>query len=162
MNKCFTLLLALFLTGCFLTDQPPTFIAPTVTPTGIEDASVVMRGICFEAAFDAAGQLFVLRSDGDLARFYDLADHSELCRRPVERASFDFSGRRVLAGLWSKGIGCKARHEVLSTQRDDVAKTMTITLQFVTEGDCPYELVRPYWIALDGVMNYNIAIEVLS
>ncbi len=155
------MLLALLVSGCFLTDETPTFIPPTATPPApFRDAAFVMRGICFEAAFDAAGQVFILRTEADLIRLYDLADHSELCRRPVERVPFDFSGGRVLAGLWSRGLGCTARHEILATQRDDAAKTITITLQFITEGDCPYELVRPFWIGLDGAADYEIAIPV--
>jgi hypothetical protein len=119
-----------------------------------------MSGICFEAALDTAGDIFVLRDSLAHIRFYDLADNSQLCRRPVTRYPFDFSRGRVLAGLWSDGKGCTARHDVLSVARDDAARTLLIRLKFVTEGSCDYELVRPFWIGLDGVGDYAIDIQV--
>lgn len=119
-----------------------------------------MDGICFEAALDAAGQVFVLRDARALAQFYDLADASQLCPRPVERRAFDFSGGRVLAGLWSAGRGCTARHEALAFERDDRARTLTLHLRLVIEGDCPYELVRPFWAALEDAPGYDIRIQV--
>lgn len=142
-------------------------ITPNLTPlpnvaTPFQDAADMVRGICFEAAFDSArqGQVFVLRDTEAQIAFYDLADNSQLCRRPVERVPFDFSGGRVVAGLWSTGVGCTAAHEVLETRRDDNAKTVVLRLQFVIEGDCLYELVRPFWVAIDGANAYEIAIEV--
>lgn len=137
--------------------------SPTPQPDsgyGWVDAAPVMSGICFEAAFDAAGQVFVLRSAEDHIRFYDLADNSGLCPRPVERHPFDFSSGDVLVGLWSAGLGCTARHDVVDVARDDIAQTLTIRLRFVVEGDCPYELVRPFWIVIPGVGTYNITIDV--
>ena len=119
-----------------------------------------MSGICFEAALDAAGKVFVLHNPQEHIQFYDLADNSKLCRHPVLRNAFDFSNGRVLAGLWSYGKGCTARHDVLAVNRDDAAKTLTIQLQFVTEGACDYELIRPFWIGLDGVNDYQINIQV--
>jgi hypothetical protein len=119
-----------------------------------------MSGICFEAAFDAADSVFVFRNAIEHIRFYGLADQSALCRHPVARNPFDFSNGRVLAGLWSKGIGCTARHDVLEVLQDDAAKSLQIRLRFVTEGDCNYELLRPFWIGLDGVSDYEIRIEV--
>ncbi|MBZ0290354.1 MAG: hypothetical protein K8I30_22200 [Anaerolineae bacterium] len=119
-----------------------------------------MSGICFEAALDTAGKVFILHNPQEHIRFYDLADNSQLCRRPVTRSPFDFKNGRVLAGLWSYGTGCAARHDVLAINRDDAARTLTIRLRFVTEGECDYELLRPFWIGLDGVGNYAITIEV--
>ena len=135
----------------------------TSTPAApYEDAAEVMRGICFEAAFDSAqqGQLFVLRDAAALIAFYDLADNSQLCRRPVERVPFDFADGRVLAGLWSTGIGCTARHDVRAVDRNDTEKTLVLRVKFTAEGDCPYELVRPFWIAVDRASDYEITINV--
>lgn len=126
----------------------PTARPSPTTPSPFTDAGAVMAGICFEAAFDAEGQVFVLRDAEDHIRFYDLADNSTLCRRPVERVPFDFSGGRVLAGLWSAGTGCTARHDVLDYTRDPTAETITLRLRFSTEGDCNYDLVRPFWVAI--------------
>jgi hypothetical protein len=154
-----------------LTPQPPlpqggggATAAPNLTstpwPYPVSDESVVMSGICFEAALDAADQLFILRNSAEHIAFYDLADNSEFCRRPVTRYPFDFSNGRVLSGFWSYGRGCTARHDVLDIQQDDAAKALTIRLRFVTEGDCPYELVRPFWVGLDGVQDYQIEMVV--
>lgn len=140
-------------------------IPPTPGPTSLypwTDENAVMTGVCFEAANDAAGKLLVLRSALDHIHFYEQVDNSHLCRHPVQRNTFDFSKGRVLAGLWSRGKGCKARHDVTGIERDDGKKTLTIHLHFVTEGDCDYELVRPFWIGLDGVSDYAIQIVVQS
>lgn len=159
--KTAALLSAALLTGCGPLAQAATAIALTPTPTPPwVDANAVMAGICFEAAYDAAGQVFTLRSAEEHIRFYGLADQSGLCRRPVERRPFDFSGGRVLAGLWSTGRGCTARHDLLSFARDDAARTITIRLALVVEGDCPYELVRPFWVGLDSAQDYTIVIDV--
>jgi len=132
----------------------------TPWPYPFSDESATLSGICFEAALDAAGRTFVLHNAAELIEFYDLADNSRFCRHPVTRYPFDFSGGRVLAGLWSKGWGCTAHHDVLDIQRDDAARTLTIRLRFVTEGDCDYELVRPFWIGLDGVQDYEVEMAV--
>lgn len=124
------------------------------------DSNAIMSGICFESAYDAAGQVFVVRDAQEHIRFYDLADNSHLCRHPVTRNSFDFSGGSILAGLWSKGEGCTARHDVIGYVRDDAARRLVIRLKFVTEGDCHYDLLRPFWISFDGIPDYAIEIEV--
>lgn len=152
------LLIMLLVAGCTL----PEFAAePTLSPAPVwEDASPVMAGICFEAAFDAAGQVFVVRSAQALTDLYDLADNSELCRQLVRRETFDFSDGRVLVGLWSRGSGCIAQHEVLDMERDSAQRVLNLRLRFVTEGTCPYELVRPFWIALPDAADYEIHIVV--
>lgn len=122
--------------------------------------NAVMSGICFESALDASGQTFVIRDDRALINFFDLADNSRLCRRSVVRQGFDFSNGRILAGLWSYGFGCTARHELIDLVRDDEGRILTINLRFITEGTCNYELVRPFWIGLEGVSDYEIIITV--
>jgi hypothetical protein len=151
------------LTGCFLTSDLPAdspTAAPTVTTLLTQDAADVMSGVCFEAAFDAAGHIFVLRSTAELIHLFDLADNSRLCRQPVERHTFDFENGRILAGVWSAGTGCTARHEVIGMSRDDAAKQVTIRARFIVDGDCGYELVRPFWLALDRVTDYAVDIQV--
>lgn len=139
------------------TAEPTASATPTATPAyPWTDASAVMGGICFESVYDAAGQTFVIRSADELRRFFDLADGSGLCRLPVRRAEFDFGSETILAGVWSKGIGCDARHEVGTIQRDDESQRLTVYLTFVTEGDCPYELVQPFWVALEGMPTYAV------
>ena len=136
--------------------------SPTSTPLpfGLEDAMTVMSGICFESAFDAVDTVFVIRSAEEHIHLYDLAQNSGLCRRPIIRHPFDFSNGRILAGIWTAGIGCTADDEVVDYQRDDAQKTITFQLRFVTAGDCPYELVRPFWVALEGAVEYEVIIHV--
>ena len=159
-------LLLLLLAGCNLVTgtldvmQLQDVPVPTVTSPA-PDASAVMAGICFASAQDAAGRLFVLRSAAELENLFDLADNSQLCRQPVQRHGFDFAGGRVLAGLWSATRGCTAQHQVVQWQRDDDARRITLQLRLHSAGDCDYELVRPYWLALDAANDYEITFEVL-
>jgi hypothetical protein len=146
------------------TPEFPLDLAPTPTIDTVytwTDENIIMSGVCFEAANDAAGRTFIIRNEAELTLLYDLADNSRLCRRPVERGTFDFTNGRVLAGIWSAGRGCTARHDVLAVQRDDAARVIAVTLRFVTEGDCPYELVRPFWVGLLGATDYQIALNVV-
>lgn len=136
--------------------MPGVTISPTISPYPWTDENQVMSGLCFESVYDAAGKTFVLRGPEALANFYDLADNSELCRQPVARNSFDFSDGRILAGIWSRGEGCSAHHEVENVVRDDTARTFFIFLRLVVEGDCTYQLVRPFWIGLSGITDYEI------
>lgn len=133
---------------------------PMVLPGGMVDALPVMSGICFEAAYDAAGRVFVMQSALDHIHFYELADHAQLCRHAVTRYPFDFTTGNVLAGLWSRGTGCTAHHDLLEYGRDDTAKKITLKLKFITEGDCPYDLVRPFWVSIPGAQGYDIQIQV--
>lgn len=144
------------------TTQAPATLTPTATPIPYPwtDENVVMSGVCFEYALDQAGQVFVLRDAEAHIRFYGDVDASRLCRHPVTRVPFDFEEGHVLAGLWSAGHGCTARHEVLDVQRDDSKQILIIRLKFVTEGACDYELVRPFWIGLEDAADYQIEMVV--
>ena len=134
--------------------------APTQSQYPWTDENAVMSGLCFESVYDAAGRTFAILSDGDLQRFFDLADHSQLCRHPVGRGSFDFEGDRLLIGLWSKAVGCTAHHEVSRVNRDDVARTFIVSLRLVVETGCDYELVRPFWIGLSDLPGYDVRLLV--
>lgn len=120
------------------------------------DALPIMRGICFEAAWDASGQVFVLQSAQEHIQFYDLADNANLCRQPVTRNPFDFSTGDVLVGIWNQGQGCTASHTILGYIRDDDARTILITGIFSTEGDCNYDLVRGLWLGIPNAQGYDI------
>lgn len=128
-------------------------------PDNLYDALGVMQGICFEAAWDAAGQIFIMRSAEEHIQFYNGADHSQLCRHPVKRYPFDFSTGDVLAGLWNRGTGCTAKHEIMDYQRNDAERTIHIQLQFSTQGDCNYQLVRGFWLAIPNAQDYEISID---
>jgi hypothetical protein len=176
----FCLFLPLLLTACSLDlaqDSPlptrPVVIIPSVTPPpsvettvtlltlpdNLYDSLPVMQGICFESAWDAAGRVFIMRSAEEHIQFYDAADNSTLCRRGVERFPFDFTGGDVLAGLWNRGIGCTASHEIVNYQGDDLAKNIQIEVLFITDGDCPYELVRGFWVGIPNAQDYEITID---
>ncbi len=164
--RCLVWLILLLLTGCNLVNELPVVVivqdVPVPTSTGpAPDAGTVMSGICFAAAQDAAGRFFVLRSAAELEHLFDLADNSRLCRRPVQRHDFDFSDGRVLAGLWSAAQGCTTQHEVVQWQRDDAARQIRLQLRLHSAGDCDYELVRPYWLALENAADYHIEFQVL-
>jgi hypothetical protein len=183
MPRIVFIIVVLLLTGCNLLPvapttvsimipsrtPPPTVLMPTIVfpsttpfPQGLQDVLPIMSGICFEAAWDAAGQIFVLRNAEDHIRFYDLADNSRLCRRPVTRYPFEFTQGAVLAGLWTRGAGCVARYDILNYTRDDTAKTVLIEVDFITDGDCPYELVRGLWVGIPNAQDYAIEIHVIN
>lgn len=138
---------------------PPTTIAQA---HGWTDENALMSGLCFEAVNDAAETAFVFRREAELRNLYDLADNSRLCRELVGRGTFDFSNERVLAGIWSRANGCTAHHQVINVRRDDVAMIYVVRLRLVTQGNCAYELVRPFWVGLDGVSDYDVRIVVVN
>ncbi len=135
---------------------PGLVVEPTTSPYPWTDESAVMAGLCFESVYDAAGQTFVIRDAAALSGFFDLADNSNLCLQPVTRAEYDFSDGRILAGTWTRAVGCSAEHEVENVRRDDTARTLFIFLKLKIEGDCTYELVRPFWIGLSGINDYEV------
>lgn len=160
------LLLLPALAGCNLVAGLPQDLlvqdVPVPTPAPPQpDANEVMAGICFASANDAAGQVFVLRSADELARLFDLADNSRLCRQPVTRGNFDFGDGRILAGLWSAGRGCNAQHEVVHWRRDEAARRFTLQLRLRVTGDCDYELLQPWWMALENAAGFEVDIQLL-
>ncbi|GAB5494177.1 MAG: hypothetical protein Phog2KO_43920 [Phototrophicaceae bacterium] len=170
----------LCLTGCFVAvgnETEPTRNAVTIAsitpdltvqvsptpnnfPAGVYDALATAMGICFEASWDAADTIFIIRSAEEHIRFYDLADNSELCRRAVGRVPFEFGGGDILLGTWTRGLGCTAQHTITNYVRDDNTKTITIQAEFSTEGDCPYELVRGFWLGIEDAQDYTIQLDV--
>lgn len=143
-----------------IADQATPAATSIPLPSGVYDALPVMQGICYEAAADAVGQVFVIDSAEAHINFYNLADNSNLCRQPVGRYPFDFTTGDVLAGLWNRGSGCTATHTITDYQRDDTARTVDLTATFITEGDCPYELIRGLWLGIESAQGYTINITV--
>jgi len=141
-----------------LTPTPEGLYQPMALPDDLRDEMPVMQGICYEAARDAAGRIFVLRSADEHIRFYAQTDESKLCRHPVTRQAFNFSTGRVLVGFWQIGQGCTAHHDVQAVDRDETAKTITLRITFITEGTCVYELVRPFWVSLPDATGYEITV----
>jgi hypothetical protein len=116
----------------------------------------LLEGVCFEAAHAMAGQAFILTSQEQLDGLYNQIDASELCRRPIARHSFDFTGRTVV-GTWTYSPqGCTARHDFIRLRRSEENRVLTLRYRFVVDGDCPYELIRPLWVAVENPDSYDI------
>lgn len=135
----------------------PATATPEITPTPSlwTDENATFSGICYEAADAQRDEVYILRSAEEHIRFYEAAD--ALCRRPVTRYPFDFEGGRLLAGLWSSGVGCTARHDVQDARLAD--GTLSIRLRFVVEGDCSYSLLRPFWVGVGAAERVEITLE---
>ena len=131
-----------------------------ILPDGWADTRDVMGGFCYESMFDARERVFALRSAEEHIAFYDGADNSGLCRRPVERMPFDFSEGNTLVGTWSYGIGCTASHTIEQIERNDEAQQLRIVVRFDVDGSCNYELIRPFWLGIAGVASYDIQLIV--
>jgi hypothetical protein len=171
---CKLVWLAILLTSGCIRLEPINTDTPTVVEVSTEQSALasptpnfgwtevndLMEGVCFEAALNAAGQVFRIPNANALDEFYSQIDRSQLCEDPVNRVAYPFNDNEMIVGLWSSGMGCTARHEVQNVQRDDAQKQEAIQLQFTTEGDCPYELVQPFWIALPQSADFNVQIEV--
>lgn len=134
--------------------------AQTPSIASINDANPVFTGICFEAALNYTGRVFVIRDAAQHIQFYNQMDAINLCRQEVTRHAFDFNNGNILAGLWTAGRGCTARHEVIGVGWEDNTKQVTIVLKFIVEGACNYELARPFWISLEGASDYSVNIIV--
>jgi len=167
LGVCLLFVTLISISSCNILPALPTVTpAPVASPSAVatvsrypwSDETATLLGICFEAAYDARERVFVLHNASEHIEFYDLADHSRLCRQPVTRHPFEFEdGKRMLAGLWSYGWGCTARHDVL---RYGIAQgILEIELQFITEGDCPYELIQPFWVGTRGVNDVRILVR---
>jgi len=143
------------------TTQPTSAVLVTSTPDyGWKDVNYLVEDVCFEAALDAQGQVFKIIDQNALNAFYMQIDHNQVCEDAIGPLVYPFNDGDVVVGLWNSGTGCTARHEVQSVKRDNVQKQEAIQLRFVTEGDCPYELVQPFWIAVPQSADYTIRIEV--
>ncbi len=142
---------------------PSPFIVATTTPDyGWTDANFLMERICFEAAEKRLGQVYIIRNSVELAELYSQIDRSRLCEEPIKPATITFRSGDVLVGLWSGGKGCTAEHLVQNIQRNDTGRQIAIQLQLVIYGNCPYELIRPFWVILKEAEGYNIQVNVAS
>lgn len=169
------LIIALILSGCiraaetnlFPTPSPEigsqTQLSTTLQPNyEWDDANAYVKGICFETALYYTGKVFVVTNGEQHTEFYDLMDASGLCRHPVTRYPFEFEDGRKLIGLWSFGTGCAAQHEITDVKHDATQRIIVITLKFSTYGSCNFELVRPFWIAINDSNGYSVEIDITS
>ena len=153
------LCLSVALAACTLND---TSLSVEVTPPAlgqaaqVTDAAALLEGVCFEAAHALSGQAFILTSQEQLDGLYNQIDASDLCRRPVVRQTFDFAGRTVV-GTWTYSPqGCTARHDLIRVRRNEENLRINLRYRFVVEGDCPYELIRPLWVAVENPDSYDV------
>lgn len=133
------------------------------TPTpdyGWTSALAVMQGVCFEAAEQLLDNVYTIRSEAELERFYSQIDLREYCEQPIKRESYPFSEGDLLVGLWNASTGCTADHIVQAAERTPTNQHIAIQLQLVTAGDCPYELIRPFWVVIHNAQGYTVDVTV--
>ena len=133
------------------------------TPTadyGWTNAQYVMQGVCFEAAEQLLDTVYTLRSSAELERFYSQIDLREYCQQPIKRETYPFSEGDVLVGIWNAAAGCTADHAVQAVERDPANRRIAIQLRLVTAGDCPYELIRPFWVVIHNADGYTAEISI--
>ncbi len=149
--------LALALSACTLTETLPG--AEIIPP--LEDVSGLLEGICFEAALRLSGQVFTLKSQSELDSLYGQIDNLGICPHRMQRRTFDFGTGRAVLGSWTYATqGCKANHALNRLARDTTARTFALSYTFVVEGDCPYELIRPLWIAIEDAGGYALTLDI--
>jgi hypothetical protein len=122
---------------------------PTQLPNvPYDDAGSVLAGLCFSFLQSLAEHTLVLDSAADLAKLYDAVDTSKQCRGAVERKSFDFSARQIV-GFVAVGTGCGLDLIYDHTELDESAHQRIIVFRSRIDGDCPYDLVHPLWLAVE-------------
>lgn len=112
-----------------------------------QDASAIMEGVCFNYWIEQVNRVFVIGSAQEHIRFYNDVDESELCRFPVDRHPFDFTGR-IMVGAVNVGTGCQAITEPLALVTDAANQTVTLRVGWGVTGECDYRLVRPFWVSI--------------
>lgn len=124
---------------------PPVTVAP---PPPWQDARDLLEGVCFEYLVRQVNRQYVITTPFEHIDFYNEVDESMLCRFPVTRNPFDFDQGRILIGAMNIGTGCRATTDPLALVQDDETQTVTMRVLWGTEGDCGYELVRPFWVSI--------------
>lgn len=136
-------------------------ILTTPTPDfGWTDAKYIMQGVCFEAAEQLLDNVYTIRSTAELERFYSQIDLREYCEQPIQRESYAFTSGDVLVGVWNAASGCTAEHLVQAVHRDPSISQIDIQLQLTSSGDCPYELIRPFWVVVHDAEGDAINLQV--
>jgi hypothetical protein len=124
----------------------PTIVLPTAEP-GVPyiDVNTLFAGVCFNFLQTLADQTVVIDSERDLAAFYSRVDQSKQCVERVARHTFDFGGKQIV-GTVVTATGCRIN---LNYQRiEEGAQKRQIVFRRLVDGDCPYQLVRPLWLAI--------------
>lgn len=162
--------LAFILCACTLNEELPSPPAVTPTPTEIiiqptatetlPDVAALFDGICFEAAHALSGRTFILHSQNDLDALYQQIDNTQHCKRPILRHNFDFVTQSIV-GTWTYSPqGCTAEHNVDELEIVGEGRVIILNYRFSTQGTCPYELIRPLWVAVDNPEQYDIQLNI--
>jgi hypothetical protein len=164
------------LSGCTLSDQPPSSPGPVTslpdadlspTPDGQDtqaaasplppslrtdpgpftDAAWLLDGVCFEYLAQMDGERWTWTAEEDMNDFFDRVDDSKLCGIPVPRPTFDFTDA-ILVGAVQTAQGCDAAHRVVNVLQDDRAQTRTLVVALDVQPGCPYDLVQLFLVAV--------------
>ena len=133
------------------------FLVTTLAEQPLRNENAQFHTVCFAAAAIHADRPIILRDAQALRQWYGaLSAH---CQRPLAPPQFDFNSGRLLFGTWNRGEGCWARHELLDFAQDETAKRIRLHLRLVTEGTCPYELLRPLWLSAPAAYHVDLRVD---
>jgi hypothetical protein len=160
MRVIFILVILLGCTGCNFDISLPTPTdsvdplegVPTSAPINApyEDVGTLFAGLCFNYLDTLTGKTIRIDSSAALNALYNGVDESRLCPESVVRGGFDFANRTIV-GVVAEGTGCVLNLTYVETTQDE--NGMLITLRQEIVGDCPYELLRPVWFAVERPAN---------
>lgn len=115
---------------------PPTLtISPTFTLFPVQDAGWLLDGVCYDGLAALHNQVLILSDTAALEGFYNTLDSH--CEEPAQRQSFDFASQ-MLVVLVMVTQGCDAQFIQQNLENN------RLMLQFVQEGDCPYDVIAAY------------------
>jgi hypothetical protein len=142
---------------------PPTTDAASIAPEfPFEDTQATFSNVCFAFLQTLHGQTLIVDNPMELTSFYNQVDDSEKCPDPVDRLVFDFTGRQIVGTVFT-GQGCGIELDYQGTRVDDAARLRIISMTAAVSGDCPYDLVRPVWFAIERpAQGYTTKIELAS
>lgn len=128
--------------GCSLTrfsDEESKTPLPTEIETSVgfpvQDAGWLLETACYEAMNALHNQVVVLSDNGALEAFYNSLD--TYCETPVQRRRFDFATQELVVAVMVVK-GCDAQFVPKGIENNN------LMLQFVEEGDCPYDVIATY------------------
>lgn len=122
------------------------------------NANDLVKGICFDAAAQLANATYVIHTSAEWTQFNQR--FTSLCQEPVRLEPLVLEDGDVLVGTWSTGQGCTAEHQVNNFQWDASNRTIALYVEFAVSGECPYELIRPFWVILKQAAGYQITLTI--
>lgn len=125
-----------------------------------QDARSIFAGVCFNYWVEQTNRLFIITSDYEHIAFYNEVDESELCRFPVIRQPFNFEQGGILLGAVNVDVGCWAYTNPIELVTDHEARRVIMRVGWGADGDCGYQLVRPFWVSIPRPPEgYTITLE---